>query len=174
MKHGGVYVRVNPCHLRHVSERKKDSVANDNEVQEQDETIEINDNGSVDRDNDETSVNDDNEDAQYYEESTVDMNSENDRNGEDQSANEVNEDDMIEDNNTVNQSLNDTEGEVNVSEHEARIEEVNESSYTNTEYGSLSLTVPKKGSRISYRLNDVKNLHKALVLGRAGKATGGK
>ena len=100
------------------------------------------------------------------------MNSENDRNGEDQRANEVNEDNMIEDNNTVNQSLNDTEGGVNVSEHEARIEEVNGSSSTNTEYGSLSLTVPKKGSRISYRLNDDENLHKALVLGRAGKATG--
>ena len=177
VKHGGVYVCVNPCHLRHVNENNQ--LNNDTTVSvgaEDSRTINQKENNAeaVEKKGrldafDEASDDDDVEEAETSEGNEGELVDGNDQEevldnlAEEQPQEVCQEVDLFHDNSQEEEPSNTDQME------QRAIDECT------TQMGNLSsksFTIPKKGTRISYKIRGNNFYDEAPVPRRAGKATG--
>ena len=171
VKHGGVYVRVNPCHLRHVNENNQ--LNNDTTVSvgaEDSRTINQKENNAeaVEKKGrldafDEASDDDDDdvEEAEIIEDNESEL------------ADGNVQEEVLD--NPVEEQPQEVHKEVELFHDNSQEDEpphIDECTTQMESLSSKSLTIPKKGTRIGNKIRGNNFYDETTVLGRAGKTTG--
>ena len=201
VKHGGVYVRVNPCHLRHAEEESM-NWREDCERNEEEEYMNWRDecernwrdseggysesescrSESYDSDssNEWTCSDAERDETEVHENENEDQESEISDN-DDTEENEIISSEESEYSETIQEEVitstdNDTEAfeDNEISNSEEEIERQNGQCVNgNGNSGEIrSVNIPKKGTKIRYKMSDDVSTKEALVLGRCGKVNG--
>ena len=200
VKHGGTYLRVNPCHLKQVHEKSSllndttNEVVNSNEnadiqLSESDqensllkdtsnEVVNSNDNADTElseSDKENSLLIDTNNEVVSSTENADTESSESDQenfmHGESEDSIDLsNESDNDDD--TCSESIqHDNDVDLSIRMENLSLTGSNHS-MTHGDKNSTKSIIPKAGSRISYQINEEDDRRQAKVLGRAGKATG--
>ena len=152
VKHGGIYVRVNPCHLTHVKDdvmlanAKRDTKYRKEEVHR-----------------DEIAIQNEDDDSDDSERVTETENQEEGRHGNVNDGSEEEEKD--------DQEMGHQDNESNESEEEDDERHEIDGS-TQPEKIQSTAQIPHKGVKIQYKMKGSDTTEEARVLGKAGKATG--
>ncbi len=167
IKHGGVYLRVNPCHLTHVNDELTFS---NEDSKKKEEAKKLNEQGTmesgyVSKEAPNLNVEEDSdEEAERKEKETHNLNDEedSDEEGREHSRHVVARN--TSDNNEIYSQI------ANEPNHQPE----RDANSTNPKAapGTCEPVMPSKGSKIRYKLRDSEDVKEAKVLGKAGKATG--
>ena len=192
VKHGGVYVRVNPCHFRHAEEESM-NWKEDCERSEREESMNWRDECERNWRNSESeysesescrseswesdsssewsySEGDETETRGNEQESEISDNNENELiSSEESDSSEAIEEEIISTNNDT-EALEENE----IDSNEEVIERLDAQCVNaNDNSGEIrSIKIPKKGTKIRYKMSDDVSTKEALVLGRCGKVNG--